>query len=144
MERLMDLSLPMDAEELVPHRLPMRLVERLLEIEGHNGCVEALVRSDCPLVDENGLLEDVALIELIAQGYAALKGYVDRRDGLPVRQGFLVGIKKLVRLHSARVGDCLQIRINTLVELDNVAVAEGEIWADKTLIARGEIKIWIN
>jgi predicted hotdog family 3-hydroxylacyl-ACP dehydratase len=144
MERLMNLSLPMEVESLVPHRLPMRLVERLLEIDGQNGIVEALVRADCPLVDENGQLEDVALIELIAQSFAALRGYVDRREGLPVRQGFLVGIKKLVCLHSARVGDCLQIRMQTLAELDGFAVAEGEVWTDKTLIARGEIKIWIN
>jgi predicted hotdog family 3-hydroxylacyl-ACP dehydratase len=140
----MNLSLPMEAESLVPHRLPLRLVERLLEIDGQHGVVEALVRADCPLVDENGRLEDVALIELIAQSYAALKGYLDRRDGLPVRQGFLVGIKKLVRLRSAKVGDCLQIRMHTLAELDGFAVAEGEIWTAETLIARGEIKIWIN
>ncbi|WP_020677820.1 hypothetical protein [Geopsychrobacter electrodiphilus] len=140
----MNLSLPMAAEALVPHRLPMRLVERLLEIDGQNGVVEALVRADCPLVDEQGQLEDVALIELIAQSFAALRGYLDRRAGFPVRQGFLVGIKKLVRLHSTRVGDCLQIHIRTLAELDGFAVADGEIWTDKTLIARGEIKIWIN
>ncbi len=137
-------SLPLAAEELIPHRLPMRLVERLLEIDGKNGVVEALVAAECPLVDEAGRLEDIALIELIAQGYAALKGYLDRLEDKPVRQGFLVGIKKLVRLETAKVGERLRIEIRTLAELDDFAVAEGQIWRGEKMVARGEIKVWIN
>ncbi len=138
------MELPLAAEELIPHRLPMRLVDRLLEIEGKNGIVEALVVAKCPLVEAGGLLEDIALIELIAQGYAALKGYLDRLEDKPVRQGFLVGIKKLTRLETAWVGDRLRIEIRTLGELADFAVAEGQIWRGTDLIARGEIKVWIN
>jgi len=138
-----DLSLPLAAETLVPHRLPMRLVDQLIAIEGKNGTVQAQVRADCPLVDVNGQLEDVALIELIAQGYAALKGYVDRRDNKPVRQGFLVGIKKLEWFAAARVGDDLQINIQTVAELDDFAVAAGTIQRGDVVLARGEVKVWI-
>lgn len=140
----MAFDLPCAAEELVPHRLPLRLVDRLLEIDGKNGVVEALVAVDCPLVDETGALEDIALIELVAQGYAALKGYLDQVEDKPVRQGFLVGIKKLAKLETARVGDCLRIEIQTLAELDDFAIAEGRIWRDEQLVARGEVKVWIN
>jgi predicted hotdog family 3-hydroxylacyl-ACP dehydratase len=140
----MSMQLPLDAEGLIPHRLPMRLVDRLLEIDGKNGVVEALVAAECPLVDESGTLEDIALIELIAQGYAALKGYLDRLENKPTRQGFLVGIKKLVRLEAAKVGQRLRIEIKTLGELDDFAVAEGQIWCADKMVARGEIKVWIN
>ena len=140
----MPLILPLPAEELVPHRLPMRLINRLLEINGKNGVVEVVVEEYCPLVDETGQLEDIALIELVAQGYAALKGYLDRLQNKPMRQGFLVGIKKLEKIDSARVGDCLRIEVVTLAELDDFAVAEGQIWRNEKLVARGEIKIWIN
>lgn len=138
------LTLPLAAEELVPHRLPMRLVERLLEIDGKNGVVEAEVRSDSPLVNEQGELDDVALIELIAQGYAALKGYLDRLEARPVRQGFLVGIKRFDRLRTARAGERLRVEIRTLAELDDFAVAAGEVRHGADLVARGEIKVWIN
>ena len=136
--------LPLEAEQLIPHRLPMRLVDRLLEINGKNGVVEALVVTDCPLVSAVGQLEDAALTELLAQSYAAVKGYCDLKDGAPVKQGFLVGIKKITWLKSAQVGDCLRIDIRTLVELGDFAVAEGDVWCGNTMLAHGEIKVWIN
>jgi predicted hotdog family 3-hydroxylacyl-ACP dehydratase len=138
------LALPLAAEELVPHRLPMRLVEQLLEIDGKNGIVAAQVAKDCPLVDPTGRLEDIALAELIAQGYATLKGYLDRLEKKPVRQGFLVGIKKIDWFGSVSVGEQLLIKIRTLAELDDFAVAEGEVWRGVELVASGEIKVWIN
>ena len=138
------LTLPLTAESLVPHRSPMRLVDQLVEIEGKNGVVEALVDRNCPLVSEEGVLEKVALVELIAQSYAALKGYLDRVENKPVRQGFLVGIKSFVSLLPVYSGETLRITIETLGELEDFAVAEGKIWRSETLVGRGEIKIWIN
>ncbi len=138
------LPLPLAAEELIPHRLPMRLIDRLLEVEEKNGVVEALVAPDGPLVDADGRLEDIALTELLAQAYAAVKGYLDRVEKKPVRQGFLVGIKKIVKLDSVFVGQQLNISIKTLGELEDFAVAEGQIWCGQKLVARGEIKVWIN
>lgn len=138
------MNLPLPAEELIPHRLPLRLVERLLSINGKDGVVEAQVRADCPLVSASGELEDVALIELMAQGYATLKGYLDQLEQLPVRQGFLVGIKKMVRYQSAMVGDLLHINVNTVAELDDFAVAGAQVWRGNELLAEGDIKVWIN
>lgn len=138
------MKLPLPAEELIPHRLPLRLVERLLSIDGKNGVIEALVRADCPLVSASGELEDVALIELMAQGYATLKGYLDQRQQLPVRQGFLVGIKKMIRYQGAVVGDLLHISVNTVAELDDFAVAGAQVWRGDELLAEGDIKVWIN
>lgn len=140
----MELTLPLAAEDLVPHRLPMRLVDRLLAIDGQNGTVEALIRPDCPLVDDAGRLESVALIELLAQGYAALKGYLDRRDGKAVRQGFLVGVKKMSAHRAIRVGELLRIEIHTLGELADFAVAAGEIHCGEELVAEAELKVWIH
>ena len=138
------LSLPLAAEELIPHRLPMRLVEQLLEIDGKNGIVAAQVATECPLVDTTGKLEDIALVELIAQGYATLKGYLDRLEEKPVRQGFLVGIKKLNWFGTVLAGEPLLIKIRTLAELDDFAVAEGEIWHGDALVASGEVKVWLS
>ena len=140
----MEPRLPLAAEELIPHRLPMRLVERLLEIEGKDGVVEALVSADCPLACTTEGLEDLAMIELLAQAYATVKGYCDLLEGKPVKQGFLVGIKTFTMLLSAQVGDQLKIKVKTLAELDAFAVAEGEVWRGPELLARGEIKVWVH
>lgn len=140
----MDLTLPLDAEQLIPHRLPMRLVDRLVAIDGKNGTIEADIRAECPFVSSEGLFDDIALTELIAQAYAMIKGYIDLRDTKPVRQGFLVGIKRLTREASAISGDRLRIEIRTLAELGDMSIAEGEIWRNEELIAFGEIKVWVN
>lgn len=137
-------ALPFAARDLIPHREPMCLVERLIAVDGKKGSVEARLGEDCPLVAEDGSIEDVVLIELVAQAYACLKGYVDRLEQKPVRQGFLVGIKTFARLETARAGELLRIDIETLAELDDFAVAEGRIWNGTKLVGRGEIKIWIN
>lgn len=139
-----DLSLPYPAAGLIPHRAPMCLVERLTEVDGKNGIVEARVGRTSLLTDADGMVEDVALVEIMAQAYAALKGYIDRRDQLPVRKGFLVGIKKIVCHASVRVDELLQVHIRTAAELDDFAVARGEIRRADELIAEGDVKVWID
>lgn len=139
-----DLSLPRCAEDLVPHRAPMLLIDRLIAVNGKNGIVEARVGTDSLLTSDDGRLEEAALIEIIAQSYAALKGYIDRRDQLPVRRGFLVGVKRIDCHADVHIGDLLQVHIHTLAELDDFAVAEGEIRRRDEVIAHGDLKVWIN
>jgi len=140
----METTLPLEAEALIPHRLPIRMVDRLLQVDGKNGVVEALVSSESPLVCSDGRLDDVVLAELMAQAYAAIKGYCDKLEKIPAKQGFLVGIKKVERLLSAQAGDRLRIKVSTMAELGDFSVAEGEVWRDDDLLAKGEIKVWVQ
>ncbi len=139
-----NLSLPLAAEKLIPHRLPMRLVDELLEVDGKSAVVAAQIPANCPLVDASGKLEEVALVELIAQSHAALSGYYDQLEARQVRQGFLVGVNKAEWFASAHVGDQLLIKIDTLAEVESFIVASGEIWCGETMIAKGELKAWLN
>ncbi len=138
------LALPLAAEQLIPHRLPMRLVDRLLSVAGNSCTVAAQVGADCPLVDDDGLLEEVAMVELIAQSYAMLKGYQEQLEGASVRHGFLVGVKQVACHAAARTGDSLRIEIETLAELDDFAVAAGQVWRGEELLAAGEVKVWLQ
>jgi len=138
------LSLPLAAEELIPHRLPMRLVEELLEVDGKKAIIVAQIAAECPLVDATGRLEDIALVELIAQSHAVLNGYYDQLQARPVRQGFFVGIKRAEWFAVVYAGEKLLIKIDTLAELDAFIIATGEVWRDDTLVASGEIKVWVN
>ena len=72
-----DLTLPIDAELLVPHRRPVCMIDRLVEYRDESGVVEALIHSGNLLVGEDGVLDRAAYMELIAQAYAAFKGYRD-------------------------------------------------------------------
>lgn len=138
------MKLPVAAEDLVPHRLPMRLVESLETVEGNDGVATATIRPECPLLDTQGQLEDVALIELVAQSYAALKGYIDTCAGLAVRRGFLTGVKDFHSNGKVCTGDKLEIKLKTIADLDHFAVAQGDIYRDETLMAQVEVKVWIE
>lgn len=140
----MDLSLPLAAEQLIPHRPPMRLVETLIAYAGQEGVVETRVAKDSLLVSADGRLDEVTLAELLAQAYAVVKGYGDRLDGNPVREGFLVGIKKVMFERPVFAGDELRIAIRTVAAVDGFAVAEGEVRRGEEQVAHGSLKIWVR
>ena len=136
-------TLPQPAERYLPHRKPMALLTRILAIDEGVCRTEAQVAAGDLFVDTAGRLEPVALVEMIAQSYAALRGYLDCHSGLPVREGFLVGVRKL-HIHGAvQAGDRLEITVRTVAEIDGFAVADGEIRRGTDVIATGNLKLWI-
>jgi predicted hotdog family 3-hydroxylacyl-ACP dehydratase len=139
----MDLTLPLAAEQLMPHRLPMRLVETLIAYAGQEGVVETRLAEDGLLVAGDGRLDEVVLAELLAQAYAVVKGYGDCLAGNPVREGFLVGVKEAVFEQPVFAGDRLRIRVRTVAAVDGFAVAEGEVLRGDQRIAHGSLKLWI-
>ncbi|WP_432822807.1 3-hydroxyacyl-ACP dehydratase [Trichloromonas sp.] len=139
----MDLALPLPAEQLMPHRPPMRLVERLVAYAGQEGVVEAMVAADDLMVAGDGRLDEVALAELLAQAYAVVKGYGDSLSGNPVREGFLVGIRDVVFERAVFAGDQLRIAVRTVAAVEGFAVAEGEVWRGDEQVAHGSLKLWI-
>ncbi|HQT98379.1 MAG TPA: hypothetical protein PK416_10975 [Thermodesulfobacteriota bacterium] len=64
----------MDAERLIPHRAPMRLVDTLVSINDGCAVAESVLPRSTMMADGEGKIDEVAFLELIAQGYAAFKG----------------------------------------------------------------------
>ena len=96
------------AAGLVPHQKPMRLVDAVLWAERDRGQVEARVKADNPLLGLQALLS-ASYMELMAQAEAALQGWRHKQEGLPMRMGYLVGVRSMEVFHSARLGDELAI-----------------------------------
>lgn len=138
-----DLTLPMPAETFIPHRSPMRLVETLLSYGAAAGTIEANFPSDSLLADGEGTIDQVALVELLAQGYATIKGYDDLVNGKEISKGYLVGIKKLRVPGQVKAGEPLLVHIRTIGSFEGFAVAEGDIERDGEIVASGTIKLWI-
>ncbi len=136
------LTLPVDAELLVPHRRPMCLIDSLVEYRDELGVVEAVISSENPLVDE-GTLDRTAFMELVAQAYAAFKGYRDMLHNMPVKKGFLVVVKRMECKKDVVVGDCLRIKVETVSEVGGFAVAEGTVTRDDEVVAQGSLTLWI-
>lgn len=137
------LALPLSAELLIPHRSPVRLIDRLIQFENLSGIVESVIRDDNLLLKEDGELEQCAMIELIAQSFAAVKGYGDLINGKSIGMGFLVAVKEMQFTGSARKGDMLHIAIEPAGETDDFALGEGKVIRGEDVIATGNIMVWL-
>jgi len=133
----------MSVKRLIPHRPPLLLVDRLLEFKDQSGLIEATVMSDNILLCDDGGIDQIAMAELIAQSYAAVKGYDDLLHDKPVKKGFLVGIRKIHFNYRAFVGDRLLINVSTIASIGGFTVVEGKVMHDDDVIASGTIKLWL-
>jgi len=139
------MELPVDAEVLIPHRKPMRLIDRLQTSDGKSGSSSARFPADSPFViDQNGTIERLAVLELVAQTYAAAKGYEDLSDGKDVAQGYLVGISKAVFHGDACAEQDLLTCVRTEETFDSFYLAAGEVWHHDRRLLEATLKIWIN
>jgi 3-hydroxyacyl-[acyl-carrier-protein] dehydratase len=119
------------------------MIDRLVEFKDKTGVVESLVRSGNLLVDEDGVLDNIAYMELIAQAYAAFKGYYDMLHGETVKKGFLVIVKHMECKKEAFLGDLLRINVSTVSEIGGFAVAEGTVTRGDEVLASGGLTLWI-
>ncbi len=137
------LSLPLPAERLIPHAFPMRWVERLIEFDGKEARVESCRLSGHPLFSNSVALPLCAMAELIAQAYAAVKGYQDLEAGLPVQKGFLVGIRRIEMLKGVPGTRPLSVHVRPAGMFGGFYLADGEVSLDGETIARGTVKLWV-
>jgi predicted hotdog family 3-hydroxylacyl-ACP dehydratase len=139
------MELPLDAEVLIPHRKPMQVIDRLNESDGKKGVAVACFDMDSPFViDSSGRIERLVLIELVAQTYAAAKGYEDLSCGKKFSQGYLVGISKAVFHGDAYAGNNLLIKVRTKDSFDDFFIAVGEVFQQGELILEASLTIWID
>ena len=143
-ERPLSLALPIPAERVIPHRPPMQLVNQLraCDPESGSGTVETRVPGNGLFTMAGGRLDPPALFEMIAQAYAAVKGYGNLVRGRPVREGYLVGIRAGRVRESAEAGDRLEIDVRTERSFGDFSVARGTVARTGREIASAVIKVW--
>jgi predicted hotdog family 3-hydroxylacyl-ACP dehydratase len=133
----------MAAERLIPHRAPMRLVDTLVSVIGDCAVAESVLPGSAMMADGEGKIDEVAFMELIAQSYAAFRGYLDRMDGKPPGEGFLVGVRNLEITGTAYAGDRLLTSIRTVAAFGGFAVVEGAVTRGCETLASGTLKLWL-
>jgi radical SAM protein with 4Fe4S-binding SPASM domain len=134
--------LPIDAGRVIPHKPPMLMIDRLLEVKDRASVSEMTVRSDMIFVDENGKLDDASYPEVISQAVAAQEGFRRIGSRTPLVEGFLLGIKKLEILGESYVGDTLRISLYKASRFGDFGILDGKVYNGENLVARGEIKVW--
>lgn len=102
--------------DLIPHRPPMVLIDRIVEAGPEHLVSEAVISADKPFLAADGSLPAWAGIELMAQSIAAYAGVQAQAAGEPIRVGFLLGTRRY-ESSCARfpAGDVLRISVSKLL-----------------------------
>lgn len=134
--------LPVPADLLIPQKLPMQVVERLVAREGSEAVLETALPAKSLFAGEDGLLHPAALLEMIAQGYAALRGWESLVGGLPPKMGYLTAVKSFEAPGCARAGEQLTVVVREGGSVGDFSIAEGEVFRSGELLARASIRVW--
>jgi predicted hotdog family 3-hydroxylacyl-ACP dehydratase len=137
------MNLPQNTENLLPHRKPMLVVDRLIESDGTAGFAEAIFTMDSPFVDSRGKIDRLILAEAVAQSYASAKSHQDIDQGNAPSKGFLAGISKASFYADARAGELLTLRVRTEERFDSFYISLGQVFQNDVLIMEITIKIWV-
>jgi len=124
-------------EELVPHRPPMLLVDRLVESDGNRCVSETQTGPEWPLTKDNAA-SSIVLVEVVAQTAAALMG-LEARTGAgtgPGDAGFLVGVRS-ARWSSPFVptGAFLTTSVERIAFREGYSIFKGAVLSDAGVTA---------
>lgn len=142
--------LPIAASELIPHRKTMLLVDELLAYDTALGAGKVLAGSRLDTVfavasekDAGALVEEVVLLEMMAQAYACLRGYEDRLAGRTPGLGFLVGVRHFTLHRAVLLHEKVLVEVTTKAQVDNFFIAEARVKVEDEIVAEAELKIWL-
>ncbi len=119
-------------EDLVPHTKPMLLLSGLLDVGEEYIVCEVLVRSD-GLFDTSGQVPALVGIEYMAQAVSAFSGLEARRQGKPVKMGFLLGTRHFeTNVADFCCGDALTVKICRVMQAnDGIASFDCTVHGEK-------------
>lgn len=135
-------TLPFPAEKLLPHRLPMLLIDNLTERKDDTATATATIDSNNICYSEGrGILPEY-FIEIMAQTMAAANGYDGLKSNIPPKDGFIVGLDKFELKEIPQTAKDFTIRVAKTMEFGAMKVMTGEVFADSHSIASVELKVW--
>ncbi len=137
------MALTTDILAIIPQRAPFVMIDALETCTSENASTTFTVQADNILVAD-GVLQEAALIENIAQTAAAHMGYTCQQENKPVPVGFIGAVQNLVIHSLPLVNDVLQTEIVVKNQVFNATIIAGSIVLNGKLIANCEMKIFIS
>jgi 3-hydroxyacyl-[acyl-carrier-protein] dehydratase len=118
--------------DLIPHRAPWLLVDRVVEVAGDRVCAEKRLAVGDPLVCEG--LPETLVVEALAQTAACLNG-----TGLGAHRGMLVAATAFEFHGRAQAGETLTLVAVRTHALGALHRFTGEATVDGRLVAKGQM-----
>lgn len=128
--------------DLLPHRPPMVLVDRLLSFDQDNAIVQADIRPDHPFLRPLGVAAHVGM-EMMAQACGAHVGALARQAGMDVRLGFLLGTRSYVaHLPWFPPGAVLEVLVHRVFNDDGMGVYDCRILLAGACAAAAQLSLY--
>ena len=134
-----------DVLTLLPQRPPFVMIDRLIHFDEVVTTTQLEVRPDNLFMEADGLLNNCALVENIAQTCAARMGYINQYIYKErVRLGFIGSIKNLQVLRPAREGEVLTTSIEVVQEVLQLTLVNATVKVGDETIVAAEMKIALS
>ena len=134
-----------DVLTLLPQRPPFVMIDRLIHFDEVVTTTQLEVRPDNLFMEADGLLNNCALVENIAQTCAARMGYINQYIYKErVRLGFIGSIKNLQVLRPAREGEVLTTSIEVVQEVLQLTLVNASVKVGDETIVTAEMKIALS
>ncbi|WP_130470304.1 hypothetical protein [Candidatus Magnetaquicoccus inordinatus] len=91
----MNLTLPINAAELLPHAPPMVLLDQILYVDAQRLIGQTLMQPTFPFYSEQGVASHIG-VEIMAQTCGAFVGWHDKHKGSTIRAGLLLSVRNFV------------------------------------------------
>ncbi|MGL6105552.1 3-hydroxyacyl-ACP dehydratase FabZ [Romboutsia sp.] len=128
-------------KELIPHRYPFLLVDKVIELEiGKRAVGIKNVTANEPFFQghfpEYPIMPGVLIIESMAQVGAVAMMSMEENKG---KLGVFAGIDKVRFKKEVRPGDTLKIEVEMLSVRRNIGKATGKAYVEEELVCSGEL-----
>lgn len=132
-------------QNYLPHRNPMLMVDKVLEISQDKAETKFLIKKENILVGENKFSE-AGLIENIAQTCSAIVGqnFFEDESSKVKLIGFITNIKKINIHQLPKVGDEIITKAKLVSQYENICNIACETFLGETLLIEAEINLFIK
>ena len=138
----------MQIQEMLPHRYPFLLVDRITEVKDGEYVAGYLNVSITNAVFQghfpgHPIYPGVLIIEGMAQTGAILPFTVEDKDKLKDKVVYFMSIDKAKFRKPVKPGDRLEYRVSTIKHRGKIWQLKGEAYVDDELVAEAELKAMI-
>lgn len=128
-------------ENLVPHGVPMRVLEEMVDWEPGRAVCRMQLRPHAPFVRKNQLATVVAL-EYLAQAVAACLGYEAYLAGGRIRVGMIVGVRRMEIFEPhIQVGAEIRTEVERVRGDEDVSTFRGQAYADDLVVCGAQMTV---
>jgi 3-hydroxymyristoyl/3-hydroxydecanoyl-(acyl carrier protein) dehydratase len=135
-----------DILKILPQRLPMVMVDKLLDCNELNA-ITGLEIIPGNLFVKNGYFSEPGLIENIAQSAALMTGWLalaDQNGEQKIPLGVIGAVKDLQVYHLPEINTEVRTEIALLFRIANATIVNGKVKQNGRLVAECELKIFTS